>query len=159
MLKNLFSKSKKQVVYSPVIGNLVKLTEIEDEVFSTGMMGQGFGIIPANDEIKSPVKGRVTAVFPTKHAITIKADAGFDVLLHMGLDTVELNGEPFEVFVKENQVVEVGDKLATMNLDLIQAKKKSSVVLVLLPELEDKELILENPGVEVTAGMEIGNIK
>ena len=159
MLKNLFSKSKKQVVYSPVIGNLVKLTEIEDEVFSTGMMGQGFGIIPANDEIESPVKGRVTAVFPTKHAITIKADAGFDVLLHMGLDTVELNGEPFEVFVKENQVVEVGDKLATMNLDLIQAKKKSSVVLVLLPELENKELILENPGVEVTAGLEIGNIK
>lgn len=159
MLKNLFSKSKKRVVYSPVIGNLVKLTEIEDEVFSTGMMGQGFGIIPANDEIKSPVKGRITAVFPTKHAITIKADAGFDVLLHMGLDTVELNGEPFEVFVKKNQVVEVGDKLATMNRYLIQEKKKSSVVLVLLPELEDKGLIIENPGVEVTVGMEIGNIK
>ena len=92
-------KKKKLELAMPVDGKIISLTEVPDEVFSTGMMGQGFAIEPSSDEIYAPVAGTITNIFPTKHAISLKTKEGLELLLHLGLDTVELAGKPFEMFV------------------------------------------------------------
>ncbi|MDG3374879.1 glucose PTS transporter subunit IIA, partial [Vibrio parahaemolyticus] len=90
-----------QDVYAVATGKVIPITEVGDEVFSQKMMGDGFAVIPESGEIFAPVAGKVTSVFPTKHAIGLVTDSGIEVLVHMGIDTVQLNGEPFTVFVKE----------------------------------------------------------
>ena len=99
-------KKKKLDLSSPVDGKLIKLAQVPDEVFSQGLMGQGFAIEPTADMIYTPVAGKITNVFPTKHAIGIKTKQGPELLLHLGLDTVELNGTPFELLVTEGQNVD-----------------------------------------------------
>lgn len=86
---------------APVDGQAIGITEVHDPMFSEKDMGDGFGVIPTNNEILAPVSGKVMLVASTKHAIGFKTDDGLEVLLHMGVDTVELNGTPFELFVKE----------------------------------------------------------
>ena len=86
------------VISSPLDGNVKELSSIEDEVFSSGMLGKGVAIEPTNGEIVSPVNGVVSTVFPTKHAIGLTSDEGLEILIHIGMDTVALNGEGFESF-------------------------------------------------------------
>ena len=96
---------EKEILYSPANGVVVPVSDVADPVFSQKMMGDGFAVIPADGNIYSPAKGKVLSVFPTKHAVGILLDSGLELLLHMGLDTVELNGKPFEIFVKEGQAL------------------------------------------------------
>ncbi|ELJ9316929.1 PTS glucose transporter subunit IIA, partial [Staphylococcus pseudintermedius] len=103
MFKKLFGKSeeanKEIQVYAPMTGEYVKIEDIPDPVFAQKMMGDGFGIRPTEGKVVSPITGVVDNVFPTKHAIGLKADNGLEVLVHIGLDTVQLNGEGFETLV------------------------------------------------------------
>lgn len=122
----------------PVSGKIISLDDVADKVFSERMMGDGFAIEPENGEVFSPVDGIITAVFPTKHAISIKSNYGVEILIHFGLDTVKLNGEGFEVYVEQGSSVNAGDKLLKVNLDEIRDKVPSLVVPIVFIELNGK---------------------
>nr|WEY81396.1 beta-glucoside-specific PTS transporter subunit IIABC [Bacillus velezensis] len=110
-----------EIIHSPIKGEVKALSEVNDSVFSGGMMGKGFAILPEEGAAVSPVEGRVTAVFKTKHAIGITSAWGAEVLIHIGLDTVRLDGRHFEVHVKEGDAVAPGDLLITFEIDEIKA--------------------------------------
>lgn len=122
--------TKTQDVFAIADGELVDVTTVQDDVFSQKMMGEGFALQPTSHEIFTPVAGTVTSVFPTKHAIGIRTAAGLEILVHMGIDTVSLNGAPFEVFVEEGQQVGRGQMLATMDLAAVQNSGKSTDIMV-----------------------------
>ncbi|MBE6172856.1 MAG: PTS beta-glucoside transporter subunit EIIBCA, partial [Enterococcus faecium] len=113
-------------------GKIKAITEVNDPVFSQKMMGEGYAIVPDNQKIYSPVNGKVTSVFETKHAIGILSETGVEVLVHMGLDTVELKGAPFNVLVKEGDPVSPTTQLAEMDLSAIEQAGKQTDVLVVL---------------------------
>ena len=106
------------------------------------MMGEGFGINPTEGEVVSPIAGRVDNVFPTKHAIGLKADNGLELLVHIGLDTVQLDGEGFEVLVSSGDEVNVGDPLVRFNLEYINNNAKSVISpIILLTLIKQLQLI------------------
>lgn len=127
-------KKKKANCYSPAKGKLIPLAKVNDPVFSQGMMGPGFAIELTDDNIYSPVEGTVTNIFPTKHAISVKAKGGKDILLHIGIDTVELKGEGFEIFVTENSKVTPETILAHVDRDYLKAQEKHDTLIILFPE-------------------------
>lgn len=134
-------KKKKLDLSSPVDGKLIKLAQVPDEVFSQGLMGQGFAIEPTADMIYAPVAGKITNIFPTKHAIGIKTKQGPELLLHLGLDTVELNGTPFELLVTEGQNVDPQTRLCKMDRQQIITAGKATAVLVLVTSGETVTLL------------------
>ena len=124
-------KGVTEEVYSVADGQVVALEQVEDPVFAQKMMGDGFAVEPANGNIVSPVTGTVSSIFPTKHALGLVTDSGLEVLVHIGLDTVSLEGKPFTVHVSEGQKVVAGDLLVTADLDAIrEAGRKTSTVVV-----------------------------
>lgn len=108
-------------IYSPMAGNVKDITTIDDEVFSSGMLGEGVAIEPTDGQVVSPVDGIVTTVFPTKHAIGVTSDDGVEILIHIGMDTVSLNGDGFENFVQQNDRVNKGDLMVRVDLAKIKA--------------------------------------
>ncbi|MGV3271272.1 beta-glucoside-specific PTS transporter subunit IIABC [Bacillus sp. CIS52] len=110
-----------EIIHSPIKGEVKALSEVNDSVFSGGMMGKGFAILPEEGAAVSPVEGRVTAVFKTKHAIGIMSARGAEILIHIGLDTVRLDGRHFEMHVKEGDAVAPGDLLITFDIEEIKA--------------------------------------
>ncbi|MGG5371299.1 PTS sugar transporter subunit IIA [Enterococcus sp. AZ196] len=126
-----FKKKKTEAVFAPVDGHFVALPDVADPVFAQKMMGEGFGIQPTSAEIYAPIQGTVTTIFQTKHAIGLTGNSGSEVLIHIGLDTVELNGEPFEVHVKEGQSVDETTLLVTADFEKVRAAGKAEVVLTL----------------------------
>lgn len=117
-------------IVAPVTGTVIPIQEVSDEVFSKKLMGDGLGINPTEGKIVSPIKGEVVLVAQTKHAIGIKNENGVELLIHLGIDTVELNGKPFEINIKEGDQVEVGQYLGSMNLDMIKEAGKENTVIV-----------------------------
>ncbi|GFZ27310.1 sucrose-specific PTS transporter subunit IIBC [Lactobacillus corticis] len=123
---------KDEVVASPVDGQPESLTKVNDQVFSTKLMGDGAAIVPSDGTIYAPVSGEVTIAYETKHAYGIKSDDGAEVLIHIGLDTVNLQGEHFESFVKQGQRVNKGDKLGTVDLAAVKAAGYDTTVMVVI---------------------------
>lgn len=124
-------KGVTEEVHSVAEGQVIELEKVQDPVFSQKMMGDGFAVEPANGQIVSPVAGKVTSVFPTKHALGLVTESGLEVLVHIGLDTVSLEGKPFTVKVEEGQTVAVGDLLVEADLDAIrEAGRATSTVVV-----------------------------
>lgn len=117
-------------------GKLMPITDVKDEVFSQKMLGDGYAIKPTDGKIYSPVAGTVTTVFPTKHAIGITTDNNLEILVHLGIDTVELKGEPFEVAVKQGDTVKQDDYLASMNTELITAENYDDTVIVVYTNMD-----------------------
>lgn len=115
---------------APANGEMIPIDKVEDDVFSQKMMGEGFAVVPENGEIASPVSGTIVSVFPTKHAIGIKTDDDIEVLLHMGIDTVELGGEAFEIKVREGEKVKARKVVATADLAKIQKAGKMTTMIV-----------------------------
>lgn len=111
--------SKPKKVYSPVAGEMVPLESVSDQVFAGKMMGDGVAVIPSDGKIYAPFDGVVKTIFPTKHALGLKSNDGVELLIHVGLNTVELKGKPFTEYVKQNQEVKQGDLLLTVDLDAI----------------------------------------
>ncbi|MFC6465001.1 PTS glucose transporter subunit IIA [Marinilactibacillus sp. GCM10026970] len=134
---------KKLTVYNPVKGTVKKISEVNDEMFSKKLMGDGFAVEPDSNDIYSPIKGKVISVFPSKHAISIKAKGNQDVLIHIGIDTVELNGDGFELNVTEGDTVDYNTKLVSVDFDYVKTNGKETDVIVVFPETEDKELSVE----------------
>jgi glucose-specific phosphotransferase system IIA component len=121
---------KKPTILNPVSGTLKKLEDVNDEAFSSRSMGDGFAVDPSSPFIYSPVKGTIQFIFPTKHALGIRSDSGLEILLHVGVDTVALNGEGFTLHVEENEKVKEGTRLLTVDLDLLKTKASSKDVIV-----------------------------
>ncbi|EPH88592.1 beta-glucoside-specific PTS transporter subunit IIABC [uncultured Enterococcus sp.] len=109
-------------IYSPVKGQVMPLAEVEDDVFASGIAGQGIAVIPDEGIIRAPFAGTVVAVFPSKHAIGIKSDQGVELLIHVGLNTVNLNGEFFDVNVENGATIARGDRLLTFDRQAILDK-------------------------------------
>lgn len=107
-------------ITSPLAGEVKELSQATDPVFAQGLMGRGVVIVPSQGELVSPVNGRVTVFFPTKHAIGILSDEGVEILMHIGMDTVNLEGKCFEGYVSQGDKVKVGDKLISFDIDMIK---------------------------------------
>ena len=134
-------------VYSVADGQVIALEQVKDPVFAQKMMGDGFAVEPANGNIVSPVSGTVSSIFPTKHALGLVTEAGLEVLVHIGLDTVSLEGKPFTVHVAEGQKVAAGDLLVTADLDAIRAAgRETSTVVVFTNGDAIKSVKLEQTG-------------
>ena len=115
----LENQVKDAVVYSPMNGKCVDLAEVNDPMFSEGMMGEGIAIIPAEGRVSSPVNGVVSALFETKHAIGITSEDGTEILIHVGIDTVNLKGKYFDAKVKVGDNIKIGDTLVEFDKDSI----------------------------------------
>ena len=140
-------KGLTEEVYSVADGQVVALEQVKDPVFAQKMMGDGFAVEPANGNIVSPVSGTVSSIFPTKHALGLVTEAGLEVLVHIGLDTVSLEGKPFKVHVAEGQKVAAGDLLVTADLDAIRAAGRETSTVVVFTNAEAiKSVKLEQTG-------------
>ncbi|MFD2830978.1 PTS beta-glucoside transporter subunit IIBCA [Corticicoccus populi] len=137
-----------QSLVSVTDGTLLSLADVNDPVFSNRMMGDGYAVQPDSDEISSPVSGRVTLISDTKHAIGIETDDGLEILVHMGIDTVDIKEEVFDIKVSEGDAIKHGDLIATMNRARIEALGKESTVIVVVTNTADKvsRLVLTDQG-------------
>lgn len=123
-------------VYVPVDGKVIPIEQSSDSFFASKAMGDGFAVIPQQEIVRSPVSAEVILVAATKHAIGLRMKNGDEVLIHMGVDTVELNGEPFQINVEVGDIVEGGQQLGTMNLDLIKSHDLATDVMVVFTNNE-----------------------
>lgn len=147
-----------QEIYAAADGEFLSIEAINDPVFSQKMMGDGFGVEPDNGNVYAPIAGTIMSIFPTKHAVYIKTDSDLEILVHMGIDTVELEGEPFNITVSENQKVAKGDKIAEINLDALkEAEKEKTVVVIFTNMNEVNDLTFAVEG-KVTAGDIVGHV-
>lgn len=135
---NLFSK--KETLFSPVNGEIKPISETSDELFASKAIGDGFVVIPSTNEIYSPIKGKVVSVFPTKHAITLKKGK-LEFLLHLGIDTVELNGEGFDIAVSPGDSVDENTLLGTVDFEFVTSKGKSTDVIFVCTNLKSNQKI------------------
>ena len=128
--KKVVKNEQDYIVYAPVSGEIVKLENVNDPVFSKKVMGDGIAIIPNSKKIYSPVSGIVSMIFPTKHAIGITKDNGLGVILHVGIETVNLKGEGFDLKVSQGQKVKAGELLMNIDLDFISSNCDSTTMIV-----------------------------
>lgn len=145
----LFKKKKEEksvILKSPVVGRCFDISEIPDEVFSSKMLGNGIGFESTDGVLYAPVDGEILQVFPTKHALILKSKEGIEILLHIGIDTVNMKGEGFETYVEKSQQVKAGDKLVSFDNDLIKAKVKSNLSVLVLTDNEIMESVEFNLG-------------
>ncbi|MFS0954147.1 N-acetylglucosamine-specific PTS transporter subunit IIBC [Enterococcus durans] len=146
-------------VYAPSKGELIPISEVADPVFSEKMMGDGFAVLPEANEVFAPISGTILNVFPTKHAIGIQTDNGLEVLLHMGINTVDLKGEPFTLYVEEGQRIARGQLIAVVDLEMLEkAGKKSDMIVVFTNGAAVKELAIRSNAL-VQANEVVGQVK
>ncbi|MET1140343.1 PTS transporter subunit IIBC [Enterococcus hirae] len=139
-------------------GEVIDLATVNDPVFSKKMMGDGFAVIPTTGEVVAPITGKVVSIFPTKHAIGMETEEGAEVLIHMGIDTVQMDQPAFEILVTEGQTVEAGAKLVQMNLTEIKNEGKDITIMVVFTDGKVNEMILKHLG-PTELGTVIGEIK
>lgn len=138
MLKKLFGKkSVEEQLVAPINGKVVSLDEVDDPVFSQRMMGDGIAIEPVDGKVVSPIAGEIVQIFPTNHAVGIKTKSGVEVLVHIGLETVSMEGEGFEGHVSTGDKVEAGDHLITFDPELVKEKAKSTITPVVITNFDD----------------------
>jgi len=135
-----FFKAKKETILSPADGDIVQLEEVPDEVFSQKMAGDGIAIMPRSNTFVAPVAGTVTKIFSTNHAFSIKTKSGLEVMVHIGLDTVALDGEGFKRLAKEGDSVNIGKPIISADLEFIVSKGKNIVTPIVLNH--EKELVI-----------------
>ena len=129
------------VVTAPFSGKLVPLSSVPDETFASGVLGEGIAIEPSDGLFCSPVSGTVESIAETRHAIGFAGDNGLEILVHVGLETVGLKGEGFEILVKEGDTVKEGQPVAKVDLDLIRARGLNTITsIVLTGGADDMEL-------------------
>lgn len=151
--------AKTSELYAVATGKLIPITEVSDDVFSTKMMGDGFAVIPENGEIFAPIAGTISSIFPTKHALGIKTASGLEVLLHMGLDTVSLKGEPFTIMVTEGQQINRGQLIANVDLAAIKTAGLKTDMIVAVTNGDHMASITVEPSQAVNANDEIGSVE
>lgn len=146
----LFGK-KKGEIFSTQTGKAISLTEVPDEVFSQKMLGDGAAVIPEGNEIVCPVGGTIVDVTPTLHAYCIHTDDDLDILVHIGIDTVELKGEGFKSLVKTGDAVKAGDPLAAVDIAFLKEKGYPIYTPIIITNMDAVKTIAVHAG-EVQAG-------
>lgn len=154
-----FGKKKEQSVVAVADGKVEPITEVTDDVFSQKMMGDGYAIEPSSNEVCSPVSGVVSTVFPTKHAIGITTDKGLEILVHMGLDTVELKGAPFQSQVQEGQSVTKNTLLSKMDVAAIEKSGREATVVVVYTNMDLLKGVPEVSAGNVKHGDVVGSLQ
>ncbi|GIN10695.1 putative phosphotransferase enzyme IIA component YpqE [Shouchella clausii] len=136
MFKKLFGKKEtapaEETVTSPVNGRIVPIEEVPDPTFGQKMIGDGLAVEPTDGHIVAPISGKIVQVFPTKHAFGIETASGAELLVHIGLETVAMNGEGFTAHVKEGDNISVGDPIIDFDLELVKAKAAHTITPVVL---------------------------
>ncbi|MDX8045064.1 beta-glucoside-specific PTS transporter subunit IIABC [Gracilibacillus sp. S3-1-1] len=136
--------TNEEVVFAPLVGQVLSLTEVPDQVFSSGAMGQGIAINPEDNKVFAPFNGSIVMVAPTKHAIGLRSQTGVEVLIHVGLDTVNLDGEPFVNNLKEGQVFKKGEQLFEFDQTFIKEKGMETITPVIITNGDQyKEVIFD----------------
>ncbi|MFD1884881.1 beta-glucoside-specific PTS transporter subunit IIABC [Paenibacillus wenxiniae] len=149
------SLSGEETISAPLVGKIVPLTEVPDEAFSSGAMGQGLAIEPSDDKLYAPFDGTVATVAPTGHAIGLRSDTGVELFVHIGLDTVKLKGAPFQLNVKEGDVINKGDLLLQFDKALIQSNGMPTITPVLVTNSFDYKQIIVGTGEQATTDADI----
>lgn len=159
MILNKCKIEKTIMIHSPISGEMIPLDHVPDPVFSRKVMGEGLAIIPINGEVFSPINGKVIQISPTKQSIGMVTEEGIEVLLHLGVDTGELNGEGFDIKVEPGEIIHVYDRMGTFDLSLIEERGKEIISVLVFPNFEEKDaemiLLLSD---EVVAGTEIAQV-
>lgn len=152
----LFKKKKTEYLLgAPAKGNAVPLTEVNDPTFSEGMLGQGVAVIPSEGKIYAPIDGEVGMVFDTLHAVSLTADCGAEVLIHVGLDTVKMNGDGFVGHVQAGDKVKKGDLLLEVDLEKVKAAGYDTITPMLICNTDDYASVEGLSGKDVEPGDDV----
>ncbi len=153
------SQKPKTVTFTnPVEGEVVTIEEVDDPVFSQKMMGDGYGVRPESGEIYAPGTGKVVSVFPTQHAVGLEFENGIEVLVHIGIDTVELDGGPFDTVVKEGDEVTPDTLISTVDLQGLEKSGKDDTIIVVFTNMDKVEgFDLQVTG-KTSQGAELGQV-
>jgi len=148
--------AKTTILHAPATGELMPISDVADDTFAQKLLGDGFAVEPTNNEVVAPVSGEVTSIFPTKHALGLKTASGLEILLHMGINTVEMNGTPFDLHVATGDQIAAGSAIATVDLDAIKAAGKATTMMVVITNMDQVEHFEMNQTKTVAAGDIIG---
>lgn len=159
LFQNIFAKDSGSGIGAPVAGTLISITEVNDPAFSGEVLGKGAAIIPSGTRICSPVDGTVSTVFPTGHAAAVTSKEGAEILIHVGLDTVKLEGKHFTIHASEGQEVKKGDLLLEADIEQIKAEGYDIATPVVICNSDEfSEIRMAEPGT-VSQGDNILNLK
>ncbi|MGG3965307.1 PTS sugar transporter subunit IIA [Heyndrickxia faecalis] len=145
-------KRKEEHIFAPMGGEVTPIEEVPDPIFSEKMIGDGVAIRPIEGRVVSPFDGEVIQIFPTKHAIGLRGESGLEVLIHIGLKTVSLDGKGFETVVQAGDKVEKGDPLIRFNLEFIKANAADTITAIIITNGELVKSLEKSTGVEAVAG-------
>lgn len=140
-------------------GKVVELKEVNDSTFNSGMLGQGVAIVPSEGKIYAPADGEIAMVFETLHAVSMTADNGVEILVHVGLDTVELKGEGFEAHVQTGDKVKKGDLMLSVDLDAVQAAGYDIVTPIIVCNTDEYAAVEGLAGKDVVPGEDVVKIQ
>lgn len=146
-----YTKEDLRSFIAPMSGTLIQIEHVPDKVFSQKLMGEGFAIIPNDGDVVSPINGKVESIFPTKHAIELVDEDQNEILIHIGIDTIHLKGEGFELFVEEGSTVKQGDLLVRLDLFRIRDKVPTLITPIIIESKDDTPINIEE-GIVVTKG-------
>lgn len=153
--KNENANLAEEIIKAPLSGKVLKLEQIKDPAFSSGMLGKGLAIDPADGKVCSPVDGKISMLFDTCHAVGITSDKGVEILIHIGMDTVELKGKGFISHIKNGDRVKAGQDLIDVDLDFVRAEGYEIVTPIVVTNGDALKSIKETENNEVNQGDEL----
>ena len=158
LFQSLFNSNAKDnsiKIGAPISGRLVSIKEVSDPTFGEEILGKGAAVIPDDGKVYAPADGTVSTVFPTGHAVAMATDDGVEILVHVGLDTVKLDGKHFTIHAQEDQKVKKGDLLLEVNLEQVKAEGYDTITPIVICNSDDfAEIKMAQPG-EVAHGDDI----
>ncbi|MED4977750.1 PTS glucose transporter subunit IIA [Heyndrickxia faecalis] len=155
MFKLFSKKAAVEELVAPMSGKVVQIEDVPDEVFSQKMIGDGIAIEPDEGVVVSPVDGEIVQFFPTKHAVGLKTKSGLEILIHIGMETVALNGEGFEGFVQQGDRVKAGDKLVSFDLEQIRERAESIISPVVVTNFDAVDTLSKTAETSVKRGKSV----
>lgn len=155
MFKLFSKKAAVEELVAPMSGKVVQIEDVPDEVFSRKMIGDGIAIEPDEGVVVSPVDGEVVQFFPTKHAVGLKTKSGLEILIHIGMETVALNGEGFEGFVQQGDRVKAGDKLVSFDLEQIRERAESIISPIVVTNFDAVDTLSKTAETSVKRGKSV----
>ncbi|MGM0501022.1 MAG: PTS sugar transporter subunit IIA [Bacillota bacterium] len=151
-MNKVINRPNKEEILVPIKGQVVNLAEVPDQIFAQGVMGAGIAIKPESSQVFAPVNGKIRHLLDTNHAIGLKTESGVEILIHVGIDTIKMDGEGFKSFVAEGDTVEVGDKLLEFDLELVTAEAESNLTPLVITNTDDFTVINSLAEGEVNCG-------